>query len=116
MFNFASDSFCSQLSSDGSTKLLSYQQLHGGGCWKRLITDNESFLCPKCNKKTFSVGNADSIWQEGISNPELIDLIKNLMAEGKMKEYRFWRCKHCNIYYQTDLNVKFLKRFPLRER
>jgi ribosomal protein L37AE/L43A len=83
---------------------------------RRLLTSKESFICPNCKKKTLSVDNADSIWQEGISNPELVNLIKKLIAESRMKEYFFWRCKRCNIYYQTDLNVKLLKRFPLRER
>jgi len=82
----------------------------------RIVTFKESFRCLKCKKQTFSVDNADSILREGISNPELVNLIKKLMAESRMKEYLFWRCKRCNVYYQTELSGKFLKRFPLRER
>ncbi len=76
----------------------------------------QSFICTKCRKETLSVDNGNSILKEGISNPELVKLVKELMAESRMKEYRFWRCKRDNIYYQTDLNMKFLKRFPIRER
>ena len=83
---------------------------------RRLLTSKESFICPNCKKKTLSVDNGDSILQEGISNPELVSSIKKLMAESRMKEYLFWRCKRCNVYYQTDLNGKFLKKFPIRER
>jgi transcription elongation factor Elf1 len=74
-----------------------------------------SFICPKCDKEALSVDRGDSILNEGTSNLELVELVKKLMTESKLKEYRFWRCENCDIYYETDLKGKYLKEFPNEE-
>jgi len=74
------------------------------------------FKCSKCGRKTLSIDNdIESILKEGVSDPRLVEWLKQQMAKVSIKNRHFWRCEKCSVYYMTDLNGKFIATYPSEE-
>jgi len=77
------------------------------------------YECPKCKKETLSIEKAESVSRGGLS-PEQLEWFKKQIEISKMtmshlKNYLFWRCPNCKVYYITDLKRNFITKIPIEE-
>jgi predicted RNA-binding Zn-ribbon protein involved in translation (DUF1610 family) len=78
-----------------------------------------TYRCPNCKEETLSIEKGESVSREGLSQEQLdwfkseIRLRKKAIAH--LKNYLFWRCPNCKVYYITNLEGHFITKIPIKE-